>query len=402
MTPVRTLLLVDCDQFFVQCARIADPEGAGRQPLLLVGGSAQGRGVVTSASYETRRFGVRSGMPTAHALRLCPEARVVPVPRRICAEKSRAVRNVLERFSPLVEAASIDEAYVDLSGTEKLYHGRATHDIALDIQTAVRADAGITVSIGGGPTRVIAKLAAGRAKPAGVHVVARGEELTFMRGFELADIPGVGPVFTEELRRLGLVRVEDALRLEDITLEQWLGADRARWLHSRIRGIDSGAVAPDRAARSMSREETFPQDLQEDEELERELLELAVRLGHDVRSAGLRARTVTVKLRDADFRTRTAARTVEDGVETDRAIYNVARELLARLRSRRRTGARLIGIALSHFDADTAGQLPLFDTGAAAALETERDRSLARASDTVRDRFGSRAIVPGRLLERPD
>jgi DNA polymerase-4 len=312
------------------------------------------------------------------------------------------VRVVLERFSPIVEAASIDEAYIDLAGTEALYRGASAADIARSIQSAVLAETSISVSIGGGPTKVIAKLAAGAAKPAGVRVVAPGEELEFMREFELGDIPGVGPVFTEELRRFGLIRVDDALRYDVVTLEQWLGAGRGAWLHRKVRGLDDALVEPDRDARSMSREETFARDLFEDAELEGELLALAVRVAHDVRAAGLRARTVTVKLRDADFRRRTAARTVEQGLETDRAIYAVARELLARLRARRRTGARLIGIALSHFDGETAGQLALFDSGEAAALETERDRSLARASDSVRDRFGAGAIIPARLLERPD
>lgn len=395
------LLLLDCDQFFVQCARLADPEGAGREPLLLVGGSADGRGVVTSASYETRRFGVRSGMPTASALRLCPRARVVPVPRDLCLRKSREVRHVLERFSPVVEAASIDEAYIDLAGTETLYRGMDARAVALAMQAAVREETQITVSIGGGPTKLVAKLAAGRAKPAGVLVVVDTGVQDFMRDFELADIPGVGPVFTEELRGFGLVTVADALRLEPITLEQWFGAGRGRWLHRRIRGVDESVIEPDRDARSMSREETFARDLSADEELETELLALAFRLGQDVRSAGLRARTVTVKLRDADFRTRTAARTIEEGVETDRAIFAVARELLARLRSRRRTPARLIGVALSHFGPPSASQLPLFE-GTNVTVETERDRSIARVSDQVRGRFGADAIKPGRLLERPE
>jgi DNA polymerase-4 len=339
-------------------------------------------------------------MPTARALRLCPAARVVPVPRGLCARKSTEVRTALGRFSPVVESASIDEAYIDLTGTEALYAGRSMHDTALAIQAAVREETAIIVSIGGGATRLVAKLAAGRAKPAGVRIVPAGEEEAFMRGFVLGEIPGIGPVLTEELRGFGLVTVEDALRHDAATLYQWLGAGRGAWLHRRARGIDGGIVEPGREARSMSREETFPQDLFEDADLERELLALAVRLGHDVRSERLRARTVTVKLRDADFRTRTAARTIPDGVETDRAIYGVARALLARLRGRRRTGARLLGIALSHFSPDSAAQLPLIDAPGTGALETDRDRSLARASDTVRERFGTDAIKPARLLDR--
>ncbi|MGH7507303.1 MAG: DNA polymerase Y family protein [Longimicrobiales bacterium] len=397
---MRRILLVDCDQFFVQCARIADPDGAGGEALLLVGGSADGRGVVTSASYETRRFGVRSGMPTSQALRLCPRARVVPVPRDVCGRKSHDVRTVLERFTPVVEPASIDEAYMDLTGTETLYHGESLRTTALRIQATTLKDAGIQVSIGGATTKLVAKLAAGVAKPAGVHIVEPGGEVEFMRRLDLADIPGIGPVFNAQLARIGLVRVEDALRHDEPTLEAWLGEGRGRWLHRRIRGEDAGSVEPDRSARSMSREETFARDLDHDADLETELLALAIRLGRDLREEGLRARTITVKLRDADFTTRQAGRTVGGGLESDRALFVVARELLATLRTRRRTPARLIGVNASNLTpADGGTQLTLFED-AATTLETDRDRRLSHAADAARRRFGKDAIRPGRLLDR--
>ena len=396
--PPRRILLVDCDQFFVQCARIADPEGAGREALLLVGGTADGRGVVTSASYETRKFGVRSGMPTSQALRLCPKAKVMPVPGRVCREKSHDVRVVLERFTPVVEPASVDEAYMDLTGTERLYHGEELRATALRIQRAVLDDAAIQVSIGGGPGKLLAKLAAGFAKPAGVHIVAPGEEVAFMARLELGDIPGIGPVFTAELARLGLVKVTDALAHEESTLEAWLGEGRGRWLYKRIRGIEGSHVDSERSARSMSREETFPRDLSDDADLQTELLALAVRLGHDLRGEGLRARTVTVKLRDADFTTRNASRTIRDGIESDRALYAVARELLGTLRERRRTPARLIGIAASNlFSADGGTQLALFDDPG-STIETEKDRRISHATDAARDKFGRDALVRAKLL----
>jgi DNA polymerase-4 len=400
---MRRLLLLDCDQFFVQCARLADPEGAGREPLLLVGGTPEGRGVVTSASYETRRFGCRSAMPTAQALRLCPRAKVVPVPRKLCGVKSREVRKVLQRFTPLVEAASIDEAYLDLTGTEALYHHESLEATARRVQAAVKEDTDITVSIGGGQTRLVAKLAAERAKPAGVMVVDPDDVVAFMEGFDLRDIPGVGPVLAEKLRAMGLVSVTDALPLEERELETMLGAGRGSWLHERIRGVGSDVVEPRSAAKSMSREETFPRDLSTDAELERELMALTIRVASDLRRQGLRARTVTVKIKDGDFRSRSASRTLDEPLESDRAILAVARELLVTLRSRRRTGARLIGVGVSHFaTADEGTQLVLFDPGdaseAAPALETDRDRRLSRATDELRQRFGHDAIRPGRLI----
>jgi DNA polymerase IV len=392
------LLLVDCDQFFVQCARLADPDGAGREPLLLVGGTPEGRGVVTSASYETRRFGCRSAMPTAQALRLCPQARVVPVPRELCARKSRQVREVLRRFTPLVEAASIDEAYLDLAGTEALYGHEPLGVTARRIQQAVSQDTAITVSIGGGTTRVVAKLAAERAKPAGVHVVEPGGEAGFMAGHDLRDLPGVGPMLAEKLRSMGLVAVRDALPLEATELEAMLGPGRGAWLYERIRGIGSDRVEPDTPARSISREETFPRDLERDDELDRELAALATRVASDLRRQALRARTVTVKIKDADFRSRSASLSVDQPLESDRAILGVARDLLFRLRARRRTRARLLGVGVSSFvPAEEGTQLVLFSEGT-ASLETERDRRISRLTDELHDRFGPGAIRPGRLL----
>ena len=386
--------------YFVQVARLEDPEGAGRIPLLLVGGSAEGRGVITSADYSVRAFGVRSGMPTAQALRLCPQATVVPVPRGACARVSREIRGVLERFAPIVEAASIDEFYLDLTGTEKLYAGEPLAETAERIRGAVKAETRITVSIGGGTRRVVAKLAAKIAKPAGVHIVPAGEEATFMRRFRLAEIPGVGPVLAERLASYGLRTVEDILPLEEPTLASWLGESGGRWLWERVRGIDSTRVGQPPKSRSISREETFPRDLHRDEDLDHELQRLATRVAGDVRDERLAARTVTIKLKDADFRVRQASRTLPQPIESDRAVLAVARELLAKLRARRRTAARLLGVSLSHFESVSgAAQLTLLTQG--AELETERDRVLSHTLDELRGRFGRGAIVPGTLLE-PD
>jgi DNA polymerase IV len=394
---MRRILLVDCDQFFVQCARLADPEGAGREALLLVGGSASGRGVVTSASYETRAYGVRSGMPTATAQRLCPQARVVPVPRGLCSEKSRAIRAVLETFTPVVEPASIDEAYLDMSGTERLYHDEALADTARRIQAAVLAATRIHVSIGGGTNRLVAKLAVSRAKPAGVHVVPPGDEAAFLAEHDIADIPGVGPVLAAELARYGLVRMADGLALPEPQCNALLGERRGTWLFRRMRGIDDTPVALHDGARSISRDETFASDLHDDADINRELRVLVRRLGGDLRADGLSARTITVRLRDADFRTRQAAHTLDHAVETDRGIYAAARPLLARLRAERRIGARLVGVAASNLLPAGAAQYALFDIDG-TALETERDRRLARATDRLRARFGRDAIGPADLV----
>lgn len=397
----RRILLVDADAFYVAVARMMDPEGAGKAELLIVGGSRERRGVVCSASYETRKFGVRSAMPTSQAMRLCPDAMCVPVPHRACSAKSREIAAVLDRFAPVIEAASIDEWYLDLAGTERLFHHEPLADTARRIRDAVVAETGLTVSIGGGISKLIAKLAAERAKPshgaAGVHIVEPGSEESFLRGFGLAEIPMIGPKFQERLAKLGMRRVPDVLQYDLDTLRGWFGVREAEWLHDRVLGRDDGTVEPGTDARSISRDETFPADIHDDDKLEAELLRLVVRGASDLRGDGLRARTITVRLRDHDFRSRQASRTLPETVEADRVIFEIARELLKRLRRARRVPARRLTVALSSLSGDAgAEQLAMF-ADSRPSLETERDRTIARTVDKLRDKFGDDAIVPARL-----
>jgi DNA polymerase-4 len=396
------ILQVDADAFFVQVARLIDPDGAGKEELLLVGGSPQGRGVVTSASYAARAYGARSGMATAQALRLCPDAVVVGVPRRACSERSRAIVRVLERFTPIVEPASIDEMYLDLSGTETLYHGEPLEVTARRIRQEVLHESEIVVSIGGGTTRLVSKLAAGRAKPHrtpdadGVIIVQPGREEAFLQTFSLADIPGVGPKFQERLANLGLTAVPDALRQDRATLQRWLGERAGAWLYDRARGIDPTPIVQRERAKSMSRDETFAQDIDDDDLLRRELLRLSDRAGADLRSHGYVARTISVRVRDHDFRDRRASKTLRQAVSSDRAIAGVALELLAKLRRARRVPARLLSVALSQLGgATTEEQLGLFPEVASQSLETERDRRLSRAVDQLRKKFGRDAVGRG-------
>jgi DNA polymerase-4 len=396
--PPRRILLVDCDAFYVQVARLTDPEGAGKARLLIVGGSPTGRGVVTSASYEARAFGVHSAMPTAQALRLCPRATVVPVPRGACVERSRAVRAVLKELAPVVQAASIDEFYLDLSGTERLFHGESLRATAERIRQEVLCRTQISVSIGGGTRRIIAKLATRRAKPAGVHIVEPGTEETFLATLDLADLPGVGPALVEALRKRGLVRVKDALGVQPEWLQKWLGKNRGAWLYRRIRGLDDSEVDPREARKSISSERTFFQDIADQEELEQQLLDISGSVAYTLRKKGLRARTITVKLRDHDFRTRVHSRTVPEPIESDAAIHEVALELLRELRAARRAPARLLGVGLSGLaEATEVEQLGLFRE--AVAGERERDRRVSHAVDALRRRFGEDAVLPGRIVD---
>jgi DNA polymerase-4 len=401
----RRILLADADAFFVAVARLVDPDGAGREPLLIVGGTRESRGVVCSASYETRKYGVRSAMPISRALRLCPQAVCVPVPRKACMQKHREIRAVLERHAPAVEGASIDEWYLDLAGTEALYHNESLSETAARIRGDVIRETGLSVSFGGGTSKLIAKLAVEHAKHGasghgtGVHVVPAGEEQEFMHGIALAEIPLVGPRFQERLARLGMRTVPDVLQYDERTLTQWLGEREAAWLCDRVRGIDSAHVEPHLDAKSISRDETFPLDIDDDAELRKELLALLTRAAADLRADGLAARTVRVKIRDHDFRTRQASRTLDRPVIADRVLLTVAQALLQRLRAARRVPARLLGVAFSSLAADaTADQLTLFEARDSRFVETDRDRSIARVVDRVRAKFGDKGILPGGLI----
>ena len=392
----RRILLADADAFYVSVARLADPEGT-RNPLLIVGGSAARRGVVTSASYEARKFGVHSAMPMARALRLCPAATVVPVPWRACVEKSREIRRTLTRYSPVVETASSDEYYLDLTGTERLYHDEPLGTTALRIRDAVLAATQISVSVGGGASKLVAKMAATMAKPGGVHVVPAGGEEAFLRRFALADLPMVGPRFQERLARFNLKSVEDALGVGRERLVEWLGEREGAWLWERIHGVDAAAVHGHADAKSISRDETFAVDIDDDASLRRELIELVDRAAGDLREDGFLARTVTVRIRDADFKDRQASRTLDEPILSDRAVLRVAKELLTRLRAARRTPARLLGVGLSNLVRDEAAvQLPLLEAPRPAE-ESDQDRAVAKAMDAVRRKLGDKAVALGRM-----
>ncbi|HTI03917.1 MAG TPA: DNA polymerase IV [Gemmatimonadales bacterium] len=399
---VRRILLADADAFYVAVARAVDPEGAGKATLLIVGGSRDSRGVVCSASYEARKFGVRSAMPMARALRLCPDAVCVPVPFKECWQKSAEIRSALQQFTPVVEGASVDEWYLDMTGTEGLYHHEPLAATAARIRAGIRKATGLTLSIGGGTNKLIAKMAVDRAKPSsggdGVMIVEAGGEAAFLRTCTLADIPLVGPKFQARLAARGLVTVADVLRHDLATLEQWMSAREAAWLWSRVHGSDAGVVAHREQNRGLSRDETFGKDLHEDGEIAHELLRLVTRAAADLRGDGLTARTIAVKLRDFDFKTRSAQRTLREPVVSDRVILEVAHELLAGLRNARRVPARLVGVRLS-------GLAPAQTDSAQLALvsdadETARDRGLASAIDRVRDKYGPKSIVPGALTTK--
>jgi DNA polymerase-4 len=341
-------------------------------------------------------------MPIKTALRLCPDAVCVPVPRKACSIKSREIRAVLDRFAPIVQSASIDEWYLDLDGTEGVYGHEPLATTAARIRDAVVAETGLTISIGGGANKLIAKLAVEHAKPKkgapGVYVVPAGGESEFMTRVTLAEIPMIGPKFQERLAKFGMRTVLDVLQYDVATLERWIGAREAAWLYDRVRGRSDSAVEERTEAKSINRDETFSVDINDDAELEAELLRLVDRAAADLRGDEISARTITVRIRDHDFTNRSASRTLATPVMTDRVIYAEAKQLLHKLRRAKRVPARLLSVALSSLAADPeADQFLLFEDTNSPERETEKDRAIARTVDQLRAKFGHNVVLPLRL-----
>lgn len=393
----RRVLHVDVDAMFVQCAVMEDRERLADEELILVGGRPDGRGVVTSASYGCRAFGVHSAMPMGAALRLCPDAVIVPVPKQMVRTKTREILAVLSDWAPTVAMASVDEAYLDMSGTEILYHQEPLSSTAKRIQSDLKRRTGLHVSIGGGTNRLVAKLATSFAKPQGVHIVQPGAEENFISRLELHDLLGIGPTLLADLRRRGISSMEALRSLDLVVLDGWYGETRGRWLWESCRGIDNSPVRQRESSKSVSSETTFHQDIGDLERLETALLEQVADATRALRLKRLYARTVTVKIRDGAFRDRSRSRTLRESIHTPQAVFAIARQLLRALWDERSVAVRLIGVTLSNLsESGDVVQGTFVDMS--PPHESSRDRAIAKAADLLNDRFGASAIRPGRLL----
>jgi DNA polymerase-4 len=389
--PAR-ILHVDLDAFFVEVCRHNHPK-LRHVELLVVGGRRDQRGVVQSASYAARRFGIHAGMPIGEAVRLCPEATFFQGSFGNYRKASLAVRAVLEDFSPLVVMSSLDEAYLDFGGTERL-HPISLLPVAEQLRDQVKSRTGLDCSVGIGPNRMIAKLASDCAKPRGLMEVRSGWEVGFLAGLPLRAMPGVGPKTAERWAELGLTDVHQIQSLTEKALERLIGAD-ARPLKLRAHGQGGTTLRPDRLPKSVSRETTLSRDLRDPEQLERILALLTARVAAQLRDEEIVARAVTMKLRHDDFRTVTRRRTLETATDLDAEIYLAARSLFRDAFEevrRRDRGVRLIGVAATNLG--TAAEEDLFEPP-----ERSRLRQLTEAVDKVRGKFGFDAVTPGSIFE---
>jgi DNA polymerase-4 len=382
---------VDLDAFFVEVCRRHHPE-LRDVDRLIVGGRADGRGVVQSASYGARAAGVRAGMPTGQALRLCPDATVVQGRFTWYREASHAVREVLLRHAPTVVMASLDEAYLDFTGTDRLFPVSLL-PAAERIRDDVRDATGLACSIGIGPNRMIAKVASDQAKPRGLLEVRAGWERGFLAGLSLRAIPGVGPRTAERWAARGLSEVwqVQAMSVDELARLVGRGAAELKW---RADGHGGTTLRTGRLPRSVSRETTLARDATDPTRLEGLLGLLTARVAAQLRDEGLVARTVTLKLRHGDFTTVTRSHTLDAPTDLDRDLAGAAtalfRTAFAEVR-RRGQGVRLIGVAATNLQAGAAPDL--FEPA-----ERTRARELTRAVDRVREKFGFDAVTPARLV----
>jgi DNA polymerase IV len=386
------IIHVDLDAFFVEVCRQHHPELRDIE-FLIVGGRRESRGVVQSASYAARQFGVRSGMPIARAARLCPNATFFRGSFAHYREASRTVRAVLARHSPTVVMASLDEGYLDFGGTERLFPVSLL-PAAERLRDEVKQAAGLDCSIGIGPSRMIAKLASDFAKPRGICEVRAGWEEGFVAGLGLQALPGIGPRTAERLARLGLTDVVQVQEMPEQTLARLVG-DFARELKWRAHGNGSGVLHGGRPQRSISRETTLARDTVDADLLDSLLGRFVGLIASELRGEGLVAKTVVLKLRHGDFHTVTRRRSLPEPTDLDGELLAPARALFApafEAARQRRQGIRLIGIAATNLVQSAPADF--FESAERARL-----RDLTSAVDRVRERFGFDAVTPARALK---
>jgi DNA polymerase-4 len=381
-----TIIHVDLDAFFAAVEQRDRPELRGKP--VIVGGDPRSRGVVSTCSYEARKFGVHSAMPLRTALQLCPQGVFVPVDGAKYQRVSREVMTVLRRFTPAVEQVSIDEAFLDVAGSEALF-GEAP-EIGRRIKAEVVAATGLTVSVGVATNKLIAKVGSDLRKPDGLVVVPPGEEAAFLAPLDIRRLWGIGPKTAERLHGLGIRTIGELAALPIETLARALG-DHGATLHDRALGIDSDPVTGGgQEAKSVSHETTFAIDVTDIEEIERTLLALTEGVSARLRAAGLRAGTIAVKVRDSQFRTITRQRSLPEPSDLTDTIWRAALDLARpEVRGKR---IRLLGVSATQLGAPE--QISMFE------VVDQKQRRVVDATDAVRRRFGDHAVTRASLLHK--
>jgi len=386
----RTIIHIDLDSFFVSVEQVLNPELKGKP--VVVGGKPDRRGVVSTASYEARAFGLHSGMPLVTAARLCPEAMFIEGNYARYREFSQKFMAILNDFSPFIEPAGIDEAYLDVTGFESI-HG-SIRQMSATMKRRIHNELGLSASIGIASCKVVAKVASDLSKPDGLIEVVTGKELDFLSPLPVDKLPGVGKHAMKVMKSLGIHTIGGLSRMPSHTLKSRLGT-AGEMLHRFANGIDDRNVLPPGEAKSISRETTFGEDTRDCVFLEATLWTQSEKVGADLRKRDKQAKCVTLKLRYADFSTITRSHALRGSVDTDRAIFETGIGLLERALAMDIQAVRLIGIGVSNL-VEESQQASLF------APSARKLEELNRAIDRIRNMYGFDAIQTGRAIRLKD
>jgi DNA polymerase-4 len=385
------ILHVDMDAFYASVEELDDPGLVG-QPVV-VGGTPDGRGVVAAANYAARRYGIHSAMPAARARRLCPHAVFIRSRMDRYVEVSRELRDIFARYTPLLEPLSLDEAFLDVTSSLRLFgDGQA---IARRIKEEIRDELGLVASVGVAPNKFLAKLASDLDKPDGLVVVPTDAIEAFLEPLPVSRLWGVGKVSNRDLAEMGVYTIGDLRRLPEELLVSRFAKSAAHWARL-ARGIDDRRVVPDRDAKSISHETTFATDIGDAEVLRSWLLELAEQVATRLRRQGLRGKTVFIKVRYADFHTVTRSESLDAPSNVTRELYVTAARLLQAQLARSPRPVRLLGMGASGITSEELEQGQLFETE-----DREQQRRIDTVVDSIKSRFGNRALRRGGGARRP-
>ncbi|MBL0389152.1 DNA polymerase IV [Tumebacillus sp. ITR2] len=404
----RTILHLDMDAFFASVEQRDHPEFRGK-PVIIAHPAAV-RGVVSTCSYEARRFGVHSAMPTAQAKRLCPHGIFVEPDHRKYSQVSREMMAILARYTPLIEPLSVDEAFLDVTACRKLFGDGIT--IARRIKEDIRRELNLTASVGIAYNKFLAKLASDLEKPDGLCPITPQDVETRVHPLPISRLWGVGQKSAEQLKRLGLHTIGDVARMDVVRMRTYIGslADHIYWLAN---GKDERPVQAEREAKSVGQETTFATDVRDVGFLETTLLAQVEKVARRLRKAGVEGRTLTLKLRYAPWRTITRSHTFPRATDLETPLYQAVKELLAKCGLSREDAIRLIGVQVGNLVPKGSGveveeqvqQLSLFDQPAAAPKVMEidpRQQELSRVVDSLKDKFGEKIVTRARLVKREE
>jgi DNA polymerase-4 len=399
MSKERIIAHVDMDAFFASIEQRDNPQYRGKP--VVVGADpkgGRGRGVVATCSYEARRFGIHSAQPISEAWRLCPHAVFLPPRGEAYEAASRHVRRVLEEFTPVIEEVSIDEAFLDLTGSLHLFTSK--RELGLRLQRRIEEETSLTASVGIAPNKMVAKIASDMNKPRGLVIVEPNEVEAFLRPLPVQKLWGVGEKTAKFLHEQGVKTIGDLADMPREKIAERFGKS-GEYIWELAHGVDERPVEPETEAKSIGAEHTFEADTADFEFVKAVLLELCERVASRLRAEGVCGRTVTTKLRFENFDTFTRARTVDTPVQSTSEIFHVARSNMERV-DRRGRRVRLIGVTVSSLQHGGPRQMALFDRDTQGRTLSEKEQRLGKAMDSIRRRFGDGALLRGTSLLKPE